>query len=516
MSPRQVSPGRRVTPRFANPKGQLRRGVNPRVGTSRDRVGRGKRSVERPQIQQRSGAKSRVTGRGKAQGRAAERQRIIERSQQRRQRAIERREALGKGREIGKARERAKDRDILRAGKNGLRAGKNGRDRTVGRRADGRPNRDLVRRGKGDRQLMLRNRGFAERKARTQADRALARATFGGRYAKHFRDGDRRDWRRRHRHRHIHVIGWLGPVFWPYAYYDFVDYTFWPYAYDAFWPYAYDEVYEGFFGPYAVGGPAYYAEGGYAGGGVRTGTRTGGPRTAARGPVGGAMAQICTGETAGLTDWPIERIAETVNPDETQRAALDELRDATGSALKVLQSACPDDLPSTPVGRTAAMRQRLEAMREAVQIVRPALEKFYESLNDEQKARFNALEPEPAATAKARKAELSQVCSAAVTRSNAAPTARIRQVLRLSPEQRAALDNLNAATAKAAEMLAANCPTDETLTPPGRLAAMEGRLDAMLGALDVVQPALVDFYGSLTDEQKARFNQLGVRRQASR
>ncbi len=88
--------------------------------------------------------------------------------------------------------------------------------------------------------------------------------------------------------------------------------------------------------------------------------------------------------------------------------------------------------------------------------------------------------------------------------------------MRLTAEQRTALDNLDRASAQAAEMLAANCPTDETLTPPGRLAAMEARLDAMLKALDVVQPALVDFYGALTDEQKARFNQLGVRRQASR
>jgi hypothetical protein len=229
------------------------------------------------------------------------------------------------------------------------------------------------------------------------------------------------------------------------------------------------------------------------------------------------MAQICTGETAGLTDWPIERIAETVNPDDTQRTVLNELGDATNRALKVLQSACPDELPSTPAGRMAAMRQRLEAMREAVQIVRPALEKFYNALNDEQKARFNALEPEQtAAQTKAGKAELSQVCSTAVTKTNAAPTARIQQALRLSPEQKSALDNLDAATDKAAEILGANCPTGETLTPPGRLAAMEGRLNAMLQALDVVQPALVDFYGSLTDEQKARFNQLGVRRQASR
>jgi hypothetical protein len=41
------------------------------------------------------------------------------------------------------------------------------------------------------------------------------------------------------------AIGWIGPVFWPYVYYDFFDYVFWPYAYDDFWPYAYDDVYYG-------------------------------------------------------------------------------------------------------------------------------------------------------------------------------------------------------------------------------------------------------------------------------
>ena len=39
------------------------------------------------------------------------------------------------------------------------------------------------------------------------------------------------------------AFGWIGPVFWPYAYYDFFDYVYWPYAYDDFWPYAYDDVY---------------------------------------------------------------------------------------------------------------------------------------------------------------------------------------------------------------------------------------------------------------------------------
>jgi hypothetical protein len=37
------------------------------------------------------------------------------------------------------------------------------------------------------------------------------------------------------------------------------------------------------------------------------------------------------------------------------------------------------------------MQQRIEAMIAAVAIVQPALDKFYSLLNDEQKARLNAL-----------------------------------------------------------------------------------------------------------------------------
>ncbi|HLQ93679.1 MAG TPA: Spy/CpxP family protein refolding chaperone, partial [Xanthobacteraceae bacterium] len=56
----------------------------------------------------------------------------------------------------------------------------------------------------------------------------------------------------------------------------------------------------------------------------------------------------------------------------------------------------------------------------------------------------------------------------------------------------------------------AHCPTEQTLTPTGRVAAMAERLNATLEAIKVVQPALEEFYGSLTDEQKARFNVLGA------
>src|SRR5207245_3199842 len=178
-------------------------------------------------------------------------------------------------------------------------------------------------------------------------------------------------------------MGAVGPLFWPYAYSDFVDYTFSPYAYDSFWPYAYDDVYAGIFGPYALGATAY----------ANVPPSRRGGRSSARLAQGG-LAQICVERGSGLTDWPIERIAQVVEPNPAQRAALDELKDAAAKAVGLLQAACPTELPSTPTGRLAAMRMRLEIMLQAVEIVRPALANFYRSLNDEQKARFNALGPE--------------------------------------------------------------------------------------------------------------------------
>src|SRR6266508_2326050 len=182
---------------------------------------------------------------------------------------------------------------------------------------------------------VLRHRAFANlAAARDPSVRALASSTSQGRlFNPHWRQ---------HFARPI-VIGWVGPLFWPYAYHDFVDYTFYPYAYDTFWPYAYDDFYEGMFGAYALGYGGTYASvgprGGYDGGGY---ARRGSDRTAyARGSAGSRSveADLCSGQTAGLTDWPIERIAQTVGPDDTQRGILAELKDATAKALDMLQAA---------------------------------------------------------------------------------------------------------------------------------------------------------------------------------
>ena len=355
---------------------------------------------------------------------------------------------------------------------------------------------------------VLRNQSFASLAAtRDTGARALARSTFQGRFFDP-------QWRR-HFSRPI-VIGWIGPLFWPYAYDDFVDYTFYPYAYDTFWPYAYDDFYDGIFGTYALGYGGTYASAGPsgpAGGYDRRGYARGGAGGASgaggRGALAGRSveADLCSGQTAGLTNWPIERIAQTVEPNDAQQAILDELKNATAQALDQVKAACPTELPSTPTGRLEAMRQRLEAMVAAVRTIRPVLEKFYDSLNDEQRARFNALSPDESNQQQAQR-NLTQVCGERASGIAALPLERIEQTVQPDDAQRSLLNELQDATSQAANLLSSECPTYRALTLVGRLQAMEQRLDAMLHAVQTVQPALEKFYSSLGDEQKERFNRL--------
>jgi hypothetical protein len=350
---------------------------------------------------------------------------------------------------------------------------------------------------------ILRNAALSNLSSRDPAARSLSNSTFRGGFAQStFARDAGRD--RRHHHHFGFVLGFVGPVFWPYAYNDFVDYTFWPSAYDTFWPYAYDDVFEGIYGGYA---PQYGAAYAYAGAPASSGAYE---RGGAAGQ-GSAATQICSGDARGLTDFPVEQIARQVEPTQEQQALLDDLKAATDRAVQILQTACPNDLPATPTGRLAAMRVRVQAMLQAVQAVRPALDRFYASLSDEQKERFNALDQGSAgAPAQDQSGGFAQLCAGQKSSVVNLPVGRIEQSLRLNESQQAALRDVSDASAKAADVLNAACPNgQEMLTPPGRVSAMEQRLDGMLQAIETVRPALTRFYGSLSDEQKARFDRMG-------
>ena len=167
---------------------------------------------------------------------------------------------------------------------------------------------------------------------------------------------------------------WRGPVYYPYAYNDMFYYTFWPDAYDpGYWAYAYDDMFDGVFFPDGAPYAEYAAEGPYAGPDGRVTTGSAPSRAAAPGRVTQATRDFCADQAKGVTAWPLEQIADAVQPNEDQKGLLDNLRQASDEAAAQFKDACPDAVPMTPPGRLQAMIQRLQATDEAIQTVKPAL-----------------------------------------------------------------------------------------------------------------------------------------------
>ncbi|MFY9694329.1 MAG: Spy/CpxP family protein refolding chaperone [Xanthobacteraceae bacterium] len=296
-------------------------------------------------------------------------------------------------------------------------------------------------------------------------------------------------------------LGWIGPLFWPYAYGDFFYYALWPYDYeyvDPFWAYGYGDIYESIFTPYDY---QEYVQG--PGAPARMATLTEG------------MAQSCDDEAAEVTGWPVDQIQSAVQPNPQQTALLDSLGNAIVEASHQIKIHCPTSVAFTPTARLDQMHQRLQALVDAVNVISPPLTKFYDSLSDEQKARFNDIAPPAPKNAQNTEGQPSgqqdrpsvqAQCSANVM---AWPTDRINSAVHPSDAQRAKLDALQSALSQAGDTIKAGCPTEAPPTPPDRFAAVGNRLKAMLQGVETVQPALVAFYNSLSDDQKARFNTMG-------
>jgi len=367
--------------------------------------------------------------------------------------------------------------------------------------------------------------GIQPSAGRPAAAAAAMQAAARGRFAARFASADlqaggawaarQHNWAPRHAWRRglrAAFVPWAGHVFWPYAYSDIFEYTFWPYAYaPGYWAYAYDDfvdtVFWGADSPYSA-----YAR--LAPTGYPESDGTTGARPSERSDVSQQdLSQLCDDPDKGITAWPIDSIDKAVQPTPEQRAWLAELKSAAARAADAFKEPCGGSYPMTPPGRLRAMTNRISATLEAVRIVRPALEKFYSSLSDEQQARFNALgpnvgdrsQPQPQQEANAQP----DTCGEPKSGLTQLPIERMETVIRPAGPQKEALDRLSAATDKAIQKLQAACPDDVPLTPVGRLEAMQKRLETMLQAANLVQPALDEFYATLSSEQKARFNTLG-------
>jgi hypothetical protein len=295
--------------------------------------------------------------------------------------------------------------------------------------------------------------------------------------------------------RRYHHLGWFGPLFWPYAYGDIFYYALWPYDYwyyDPFWAYGYGDIYEAIF-------PSY----GYA-------SYVRGPSGAARmAALTKSLAQSCSDEAAEVTGWPVDQIQAAVQPNPQQTALLDDLGNAIVKASDVIKSDCPTRVSFTAPDRLADMQQRLTGLVQGIGIVQPPLAKFYDALSDEQKARFNALGAPSGQNAPQQQQAAQNPQSQCGENAIAWPADRIDQAVQPNGAQRAKLDELDAAASEAADTIKAACPSELPATPPDRLAAEGKRLQAILQAVQTIRPKLDDFYASLSNEQKARFNTIG-------
>jgi Spy/CpxP family protein refolding chaperone len=108
--------------------------------------------------------------------------------------------------------------------------------------------------------------------------------------------------------------------------------------------------------------------------------------------------RICRGDAAEIADHALVRIEHRVKPTDEQKGAFEEFKTATRAAADKLSEACPKrpekaengERPKrTQLDRLAQTQTSLEASLDALKAFRPAAEKFYAVLSDEQKAKLD-------------------------------------------------------------------------------------------------------------------------------
>jgi hypothetical protein len=293
---------------------------------------------------------------------------------------------------------------------------------------------------------------------------------------------------------HVIVVG-AGPLFWPQVYYhELFGYLF-PHAESdgglstPFWTYGYDDLIGGLFWPYfgfSVQILEQRAE---------------------------ASARLCVERAENVVAFPLAQIKQEVQPTAEQQAKLELAKTAATMAANAFKNSCSAEMPLTPVGRLDSLAKRLGALAEVMNTLGAPLQSFYDSLGDTQKAKLDAMGRAANRGAQGAQdqatgvnASLAQLCSEQNSQAVEVRTDDIEKALHPDETQNHALESLHDAWDRATDLIKGSCPSAAPVTMSGRVEAVQKRLEALLDAIKIVRPALVTFYGLLTDEQKARFN----------
>ena len=110
---------------------------------------------------------------------------------------------------------------------------------------------------------------------------------------------------------------------------------------------------------------------------------------------GGMMGAVCKGDGAQMADHMLVNLEYKVKPTDAQKPAFEELKAAARAAAAKAKAGCPapaaqsadgkEPPRKTPVERLAMMEAGLAAQLDAVRTVRPAADKFFASLTEDQR-----------------------------------------------------------------------------------------------------------------------------------
>jgi hypothetical protein len=201
-----------------------------------------------------------------------------------------------------------------------------------------------------------------------------------------------------------------------------------------------------------------------------------------------------TAETVG-------RISAEVRPNSAQTPLLQKLGAALGMAAGYMAQACPQTIPPQPVARLKLIQSQVQTLTMAIDLVRPPLQQFEQSLDADQRKQFAALSPADAPSA----------CGRAPVATDWALD-EIDQSVQPENKQRQALASLKLTFVSVAGDLHAHCPNPVPATPLARLEATEARLDASWRAALAMQVALGQFESQLDDQQRTRLEAMNTAR----
>ena len=301
-------------------------------------------------------------------------------------------------------------------------------------------------------------------------------------------------------------LGRAGPPAWPSAYEDVLGYTFWPDDYaQRLRGHGFNVIADTITGRYEnPRAPARIATTGSA---VQSDSN--------------ASGAACQDTAATQDNWPAVRVGQTIQVSNAQHDTLDNIQAAVNQSAKTIKGDCADPSALPAPDRLAALVQTLWTVRDAGMAVRAPLKDFTETLTPAQKASLasklpqDTQRPDPKNDAKIdprndpKNAAMNKQYQACATQNVEESERMVKQIemqVRPNKDQAASLENLHKVSSDMAKLLMASCAQPIPSDPLARLDVADDQLTAMNYAATTVQIAFNDFYSTLDNAQKARFD----------